>query len=497
MKKLPLFFGLLTFILSTSCNEIDETFEEKENSSNLLKKEINNLIIDEIAKTNTFDWNNLNTENLWSAIELSDNKVSIAYKFENGNDEDKYKILDFILKSENKNKEEIVLLENSNLDILLVQIKNKNTILGLRNMKEVELIEPAYQMYSNEESIEAISKIKTDPINYVNLKDFGSLKNKNVPTNISYPSYYDNHNIKNAWLNNIKGSSIKCAVIDGGVKIDDVFLGQNGNITGQNTEPRTVEKYGFFKFNSFNPFSPYDGAYETGFQLPSNHGTDMCTGIAGPLGNTTGVAYNSSLISIRSSWSVWIDPLDNSIAVSKAFEDLSEKNDVKVISMSMGSLLPYIWVTRAIEKCTDKGKLVFCAGGTFYLPVIQHLLTLNTGLTLFPARLPNVISCTGIKKLESTFNVPYWGKNCFGVADFVLEFDETFTTNTDQASSSRSTCTTAGMAALIWSRQPNLKDFQVLNKMKAAGDYPFGNHPFFGYGRVDMRKYLNNEGIPN
>jgi hypothetical protein len=499
MKKIKL-LSLLTTLMFISCSEFDDSIEQKKSISDISKKEMNKIIFDEFIKNKTFDWNNLSTENIWNAIQLSDYIVSIAYKLEDGNDIDKEKILDFLLVSEGiKDKEDIVIKENSNLDILLVKIKNKNTIIGLRNMKEVKLIEPAYEMYSKEEVIKASNSVKLEPIKYVTNNELIRTENKSnntFPLSSSYPSFFNNHNIPNAWFENINGEGIKCAVIDGGVKVNDPVFGQYGNINGLNTENRTFEKFGYHNHFWFLPWTNADGVYETGFQVPSNHGTSMCVEIAGPLGNQTGVAYNADLVSMRASWSVCIDPLSNNLAVSKALENLSKRNDVKVISMSMGSVLPYIWVTRAIEKCRAKGKLIFCAAGTFYLPGVQQLLTILNDFTLFPARLPNVISCTGIKNLESTFNIPIWGNICFGKADFIIEFDETLTSGS-QASSSSSTCTTAGMATLIWSNQPSLTANQVLDKMKAASDYPTGSHPFFGYGRLNMQTYLDNEGINN
>jgi hypothetical protein len=53
------------------------------------------------------------------------------------------------------------------------------------------------------------------------------------------------------------------------------------------------------------------------------------------------------------------------------------------------------------------------------------------------------------------------------------------------------------MASLILARNPNLTRNQVLNKMIQASDYPNLRHPYYGRGRVDMQRYLQNEGLSN
>jgi len=51
--------------------------------------------------------------------------------------------------------------------------------------------------------------------------------------------------------------------------------------------------------------------------------------------------------------------------------------------------------------------------------------------------------------------------------------------------SSAATATTAGIAALVWSRHPNWSRAQILNRLKQSADlYPYKSSSF-GYGNID------------
>lgn len=492
MKKITLLLSFL-FILNSCQN--DDFSKELESSNLVSKEEINKKIFSTIKDKGDFQWSYFTDDEIWQAFQYSNQMVSIAWDFNSNSTLDKQNIINFIILSEGNSKD-IFIEEDDELKVMLVKIKKKETFFGLRKMQEVQVLEPAYEMYSTEEADLASKELnfikdKTKP--YVSKNKANMSLQKNNSSAFSYYESFDNQNITSAW-DYLSGQGITAAVIDGGVLENDLIFGINGNINGNNPNPRSVQKKGFYKFYWWNPFSNYDGSYVNGFQLPEEHGTQMSTTLAGPIGAETGVAYNSNLISIRSSWGVWIDPLENNLAVARAYKHLAYNNNVKVISMSQGSILNWIWVTRAIELCYAKGKLMFAAGGTFYAPGLQQWITTNTGFTLFPARLNEVYSCTGIKKLSATNNQYNWCNNCFGVSDFVLEFNEDSTTG-NVGSSSMATATTAGIATLIWSNDSSLTRDEVIAKMIAASDYPTFQHPYFGHGRVNMDTYLTNEGF--
>ncbi len=484
------FIFFTTLFLFFSCQE-DGIYQEPQVLDNT---SINDKIISIIKEKGDFSWDDFSDEEAWSAFQYANNYVSVAWDVASVDDKEKEEIINFIHRSEGISNESIVTI-NTNLNVLLAKIKKKETFIGLRNMDVAEAVEPAYEIYTKADAIEAAGSVKQVAPTYVPY--IPNWKERNADTNKNPYNYYDafdNHNIPDAWDAGLSGYGTKTAIIDGGLDINDAVFGNGGNSNGSNPASRSVSKKGYYKYLWWNPWSSYDGPWaSSGIQLPFGHGTSMAELIGGPLGNETGVAYNANLVSVRSAWGVWIDPVENMIGVSRAYEKLSKKDDVKVISMSQGSIMSNVWVTRAIQKCYDKGKLLFAAGGTFFVPGVQQFLTAATDFTLFPARLPTVNSCTGIKKLSQTANIPVWCTSCFGVAKFTFEFNEGLLGT--EGSSSVSTASTAGMASLIWAHQPSLTRDQVLNKMIQASDYPNNPHPYYGHGRVDMRRYLINEGL--
>ena len=215
------------------------------------------------------------------------------------------------------------------------------------------------------------------------------------------------------------------------------------------------------------------------------------------------MAYDADLYYVRSTGlpaTVWIDaPTENNVGVRRAFEHLANRSDVKIISMSQGGVITWAGIRNAVRLCNDNGKMIFMAGGTFVAgELLSDVLFGDPGnFTLFPANLsfndaqnnfPYVFSATGI---ENTTNIEdgSWCFQCFGRADFVVEFDS-------GGSSSEATATTAGMAALIWANDPQLTRNDVLTKMANAADRGLNNpHPDFGYGRVNMQSFVDNEGL--
>jgi serine protease len=501
-------FAINTLMLASCSSNDNNSSPTKEGAteSQLSNPEINSKIVDIFKEHKQFDWKYVSDQVAISAFHNSNNLVSVAWDAKATTTTESAKILDFVYTSEGKTRgtttDEVLLMQNNNLNVMLVKIYKDETFLGLRKLKEAEVVEPAYQMYTNEEAIEQAKKYPEQSPIYTNPQ--GTRKNTtiNYPSNFGYYAPVDNHNIPRAWAKGLNGKGIEIAIIDGGlIKGNNVF-GENGNFNGANVQPRAIQKWGFFKsfWDFWKWWVGYDGSYvvNTNNQLPANHGTDMARLATSPLGNETGVAYNANLITIRSSWGVWIDPIDNVIGVSKAYEVLAYRSEVKIISMSQGAILNHVWIERAIKKCYENGKLMFAAGGTFIAPNVQHLLTKLTGFTLFPARMDEVNSCTGIKKLSSTNNKYEWGDMCFGTCKFAFEFNEIPGTGINSpltGSSSNSTSNTAGMAALIWSKDPSMTREQVLEKMIKASDFPVYMPDYFGHGRVDMAKYLANEGL--
>lgn len=470
MKKIILIL-LAGVMLSCSDNyEESDSGHTSFDGKIVSRDELNQRILNEFNKKGDFSWKSLSEGEIASAFVNSDSLVLLAWNENSVDNHEKKNILSFISEHEAIDQENGgLVIENEDLKYIVVKLKQLDTFLKLRTFPDVQVFEPEYEMFDMEKEISSTE---------VPQKSLDFLTGDST-------SQYDNHFIKSAWDAGVNGDNIKVAVIDGGLFQSDPIYGTANGFNFDQT--RTLSKTGYYKpfiayFWPFSMWSTFDGPYEVSFQYPSGHGTRMTNIIGGPeFSNFKGIAYKSDMISIRSSWTVWLDPYENHTAVANAYNNLSTQNDVKIISMSMGGLFSHEDVSRAIKKCTSKGKLVFNAAGTFVFPGLQQALSVCTGLTLFPARMQETVSCTAVNEALGSL---IWCPAAFGLADFVCEFD-------GNGASSQATASTAAMAALIWSTNPQLTSSQVLMKMIEASDYVSPNY-YFGHGRVNMQTFVNN-----
>lgn len=466
-----------------SCRQKEELMElqgQDVSHASMTRSELNQTIFDILLEKEDFGWNDLNDEQLTSAFLLSEKMITVAWDENATSDVEKRIIIDFIYQSEGKpvDEEGVILEVDDELRLLHAKIDKVETLLGLRRLNETVALDVYYEIFTEEEVEQAVRESQQH------------LPSNSQKTN-GYPSFFLNHQIDAAHNAGLSGAGLEIAVVDNGPDTNDPVWGQNGNPHGNNPQPnRSVEKRGRYKPLWWWPWASYDGLYNTNPAL--SHGSDMLKKIGNPLGaNSQGIAYRADIRSVRGNWWVWIDLPANVYGVTKSVKYLAKKSDVKIISMSLGGLVNWVSIRRAIQKCYDRDKLVLSGAGT--LPG-AHLLASVFGsgsqgnITLFPARLQDItLAATGIRPTNDLNNAT-WCPWCFGKADFVAEFNS-------GGSSSVSTALTAGIAALIWAREPFLSPSDVIGKMRAASDMPNSPHQDFGYGRINMQTYIDNEGI--
>ena len=146
----------------------------------------------------------------------------------------------------------------------------------------------------------------------------------------------------------------------------------------------------------------------------------------------------------------------------------------------------------AIQYAFNKGKMMFCAGGTSF--------GWSSGFVgvIFPAWLPQVNAVTGVKETFTKCDVCHEGSEI----DFVVHMEKNSngrkvltTANatdvpTTVGGSSVATASTAGMAALIWSKNPTWTREQVIARMQTSANYYPSKNSKFGWGAIDMEKAL-------
>jgi subtilisin family serine protease len=163
--------------------------------------------------------------------------------------------------------------------------------------------------------------------------------------------------------------------------------------------------------------------------------------------------------------------------------------------MSLGRITSSGQITDAINYATGKGKLIFCAAGTSFG------WTAGWFGVIFPASLSNVNAVTGVR--DNNYNTNCTDCHKGNETDFTVVMEKasnerhplslamTGNAPSTVGGSSVATATTAGIAALIWSRFPTLTSSQVLTKMiQNSSNYPTKNSNF-GWGNVNANTATN------
>ncbi len=457
----------------------------------LTPQEINAKIDESLNTEGTFNWSEASSHLLWSAVVNGNNVVTIGFgssknDFERAKSANNLKIqndlLALIAKYENKNLDEVLLLSDSSLNLIDVFISKQETIIALRKSKFIRYIEPADYKYFAIENTNRSSVGTSSGCGYES--EILSDSDYTITTpNAKVPWTFYQHNIPNAWSLST-GSGITIGIVDTGVSPNQTLLGSsfnNGLSSG-----RTIQKYGVYVDSIWPWVTTTDGVNDL-----CGHGTSMASVAAAPRndkGLPVGVAYNANLVTYRAAYNVVLDGYQEQEGVKKAFTALADNTKVKIISMSMGYVFSVGKIEDAIRYAYGKGKLIFCAAGT------STNFTTFVGV-IFPAWMPETVAVTGVKE-GSTYqacDVCHTG----GKVDFTVVMQKAISGNTVPVDSyydnqtdyvggsSVATATTAGIAALVWSKHPTWTRDQVLGKMKQSANLYPNRNAEYGYGNIN------------
>lgn len=493
MRK-NVFYLLLLFFVFTSCNRDDlqnnVASTEITQKDPLTAKQINEKINETIKTKGRFSWNESSDHFLWSGIFQGNKIASIGFgsSFDRSLDADnkaiENEILDLIKKYEGKT-DRILLSSDQYLNQIDVAIEKQETVIALRKMKNIRYLEPAdYRYFENEKQFGATAKSSSSSSGCgfestaLNAVDYTT-----VSPNAKAPWSFTKHNIINAWSYST-GAGVTIGVIDSGVSPEQSLLGSsfnNGLSTG-----RTISKNGVY-VDSVWPWSTgYDGSADK-----CGHGTSMASAAAAPRNNQgqpVGVAYNANLVTYRAASNVVLDGYHEQNGVKIAFTELGNNNSVKIISMSMGHIFSVGKIEDGVKYAYSKGKLIFCAGGT------STSFTNFVGV-IFPAWMPETQAITGVK--ENTSNQKCDVCHSGSEIDFTYQMERASGSNipvlsyyngqTDYVGgSSVATASTAGIAALVWAKNPSWTRDQVINKMRQSATYYPTPNQDYGYGNINV-----------
>lgn len=505
MKKLLSLFAIALII--NGCARQDDAVTPPQYDA-LSRKEMDAFILEK--GINTFRWSMATDEMLMSALQQTDKVAAIGYRPSNeSNVEDRLadiniadaqwraardKVLAIVFEEEQKLDKSLnrntleVFGEEKVLPVVDVLIQNINTIKRLRASGLIRYIEPlAYQPNLN------------DGVNLRSGSGCGGYDGRtnltapndftNLSPNAKAPWNYPYHQVTQAWTNST-GAGVKVMIIDSGVSPSQDNLGSafnQGASTGRAIEKKvTLPKEWFWS------------SAET-VNDDCGHGTAMaglCAAPRGTDGNATGVAYNAGLVTVRAASDVFLSASREFKGVADAYTLLGNRTDIKISSMSLGTILSSSQVSDAIKYAYGKGKLMFCAAGTSF--------TWSSGLVgvIFPATMPEVIAVTGVK--DSPTNTTCDECHDGAEVDFIVVMEKAsnnlhmITTAmsgnvpTTVGGSSAATATTAGMAALIASKYPSLSRAQIVEKMRVNASLGNNKSSKYGWGRVNVNAAVTN-----
>lgn len=495
MKKC-VFLLFAAFALS-SCNNDDlqtsSVESEMVQTDPLSARQINEKINETIKTKGRFSWNESSSHFLWSGIFQGNKIASIGF----GNSKDDFdrskssdseslqnEILDVIQKYEGK-KERVLLSSDEYLNQIDVYIEKQETVIALRKLKSIRYFEPAdYRYFENENKLTgAAAKSSSSSGCGLESTALSSVDYTTVSPNAKAPWSFAKHNITSAW-NYSTGAGITIGLIDSGVSFNQGLL--SGSFNNGLSSGRTISKNGVYVDSVWPWSSGYDGADDK-----CGHGTSMASAMAAPrnnLGQPVGVAYNANLVSYRAASNVVLDGYHEQEGVKLAFTALGNNTAVKIISMSMGHIFSVGKIEDGVKYAYSKGKLIFCAGGT------STSFTTFVGV-IFPAWMPETQAITGVK--ENTSNQKCDVCHSGAEIDFTYQMERAsgnnipvlsyYNSQTDYVGgSSVATASTAGIAALVWSKNPSWTREQVLTKMRQSSTYYPTKNSDFGYGNINV-----------
>lgn len=495
MKKRILKISLIAIIAFTSCTKEDSINDEividKAQEKPLTSQEVISKIDQSLSTKGSFKWDQVSDHFLWSAMQQGGNICTIGFgnsrndfdrRKSNNNQNYQNQIINIIKKYEGKEVSEFLISSDPYLNLIDVVIEKQETVIALRKNNFIRYIEPAdfsyvdnNGQYSKDSSSSSGCGLESQAIS---TSDYTV-----ITPNAKAPWAFYQHNIPSAW-NYSTGKGITIGVVDTGASTANSLL--NASFNDGLSTGRTVQKHGVY-VDSIWPWSTTtDGADDK-----CGHGTSMSSVATAPRndnGQPVGVAYNSNLIVYRAASNVVLDGYHEQNGVKNAFTALANNTSVKIISMSMGHILSVSKIEDGIKYAYSKGKLIFCAGGT------STSFTTFAGV-IFPAWMAETVAVTGVT--EGTTYQACDECHTGGKIDFTIVMQRAGTGNKIPINSyyegqgdyvggsSVATATTAGIAALVWAKNPTWTRDQVLTKMRQSSALYPNKSAEYGYGNIN------------
>lgn len=478
----------------------DETpIEPLEDRTPLPKSYLDKSFLATMQHQNDFKWEWLDDYHFWSAIKAVDPVVAIGYQPSGykGIEDNIHEIdiqseewrsvhdalMEYVMnamkeaKGEKFDAKNFIYEDDDVLPRIVVRIDDYEVLAKLRRMENVRYVEPLDYSFTELDGDRSSSGCSGTAVTSLPSGDYTT-----TTPNALVPWNFTSMNIPAAW--NISGATngagVTIGVIDAGISSSQPLLNaqfNNGVSTGRSVS--TSYTYGTSAFTS------------------CTHGTSMAGLATGPRnanGATMGVAWRSNLAFVRACDDVVLETSDERTGVKNALIQLGNNNNVRIISMSIGTPFSSSTLEDGVNYAYGKGKLIFAAGGTSFS------WTSWWGV-IYPAKLAKCVAMTGIKENGSTCTVCHDGSEI----DFTITMERS--ANSDRTSlsyhtsgnlpsyvggSSTATAMGAGIASLVWSANPYLTRDQVLNILTTtAQNYPSSKSSTKGWGKLNAVNAVN------
>lgn len=501
--------GCALLLAFTACKKTtsDNTFEAPAPAV-LAASDIDAYIRQQIQARGEFNWNEAPENIVWSALQQSDHVISVGYMPAGETNVDarmgsidiqqpswkqaRRALLEQIVALEKQvhptlTLDNVELWEETVLPVVDVRIDRIETLRMLRSSSLVRYAEPIGYEPKQQSAVQSVLSSSGCGSNVAEPGLVAGSDFITIAPNTKQSWNYSFHGIPTAWTRST-GAGIKVFIIDTGSEFDQENLGSAFN--QGSSSGRTIERIVTLPRNTFLGIPT--GSVETADDA-CGHGTSMAGACAAPRGTdgaAVGVAYNANLVTCRAAADVLIDESRETKGVSDAFVNAGNRTDVRIISMSMGRITSSSQIRDAVRYAHSRGKLIFTAAGTSFG------LTSGWWGVIFPATMPEVNAVTGVR--DNNFNTQCTACHDGSETDFTVVMERG--SNTDRhpltlamrgdapstvGGSSVATATTAGMAALVWSRFPTMTRDQVLNKLiLSSSNYPTKSSRL-GWGNIN------------
>ena len=498
---------VLLAILLFACTDESSVAPELEQQDPISKSEIDETIIGSLQNNDEFNWNEVSDEMIWSALVHGDTILTIGYQPANEVDingriseidiqqEAWIRVSESIVddattllrqSDESFTEADLNLRKHEVLPFIEMKVSSLEVVKYLRSLPTVRYAEPlGYEVdfpIVDGGRIDSNSGCSNDPDYGIPSSDY-----TNISPGAKASWHLHANNVVNAWSSST-GSGIGIGLVDTGISPNQDNL--NSNFNSGYSNGRYVHRYGFYVSSWWwwaNPDGPNDDC---------GHGTAMAGVMAAPRsndGSSVGVAYNANLVSVRGTGDVVINGGKEKTGVADALVYLGNRSDVKIISMSIGDVFSNSKVADAVRYAYGRGKLIFAAAGT-------STSWTNWYGVIFPASMNETVAVTGIKESGYTrCDICHSGSK----VDFTVIMERNGTENhplslamsgnqpSTVGGSSVATATAAGIAALVWAKNPSMSRDQVLDKMKRTADLYPNRSSSFGWGTLDAAAAVN------